>query len=110
MMHCIGWLFEASKDQLQRRGGYFDLLGLDFMVDEDFKLHLLEVNSNPAIWFDSSATLQELVPRLIGNSLDAVLDANRPGENTGPLQHVPAPFALVVDESSNFVYKRASAS
>eukprot|EP00929_Paragymnodinium_shiwhaense_P058983 TRINITY_DN29527_c0_g1_i1.p1 TRINITY_DN29527_c0_g1~~TRINITY_DN29527_c0_g1_i1.p1 ORF type:complete len:689 (+),score=126.76 TRINITY_DN29527_c0_g1_i1:53-2068(+) len=105
MKRCIAWLFEASREQLQRRNGYFDLLGLDFMVDEDFKLYLLEVNSNPAIWFDSSAILQELVPRLIGHSLDVVLAANKPGMDRENLGDVPAAFSVVVDENSDFVYR-----
>ncbi len=32
-----------------RRENCFELFGLDFMIDEDFKVWLIEVNVNPAI-------------------------------------------------------------
>merc|ERR1712216_1080653 len=101
MKQAIVSIFDASKDLLQRRNGYFDLLGFDFMIDDDFGLHLLEVNSNPAMFFDSSPTLEEMVPRLIGTSLDMVFKAQRPGSETS-VPSFPAPFELVVDEAAGF--------
>merc|ERR1719473_2340828 len=106
MKQAIVSIFDASKDLLQRRNGYFDLLGLDFMIDEDFGLHLLEVNSNPAMFFDSSPTLEEMVPRLIGTTLDLVFDVQRPGSED-KLPSAPAPFELIVDEARGFRYGKA---
>lgn len=103
MKRVMAHLFRASLQSLERRRGYFDLLGFDFMFDESFGLHLLEVNSNPAMFFYSSPTLEELVPRLLGSSIDLVLAAQRPDAGTVT---APAPFELVVDEASDFCYGR----
>lgn len=106
MRRAMGWIFEASRGLLERRRGFFDLLGADFLLDDDLGLHLLEVNSNPALFFDSSPTLEELVPSLIGASLELVLESQRPGkEHVVP--PVPAPFLIVADESSGFVYGKS---
>eukprot|EP00927_Polykrikos_kofoidii_P053939 TRINITY_DN48453_c0_g1_i1.p1 TRINITY_DN48453_c0_g1~~TRINITY_DN48453_c0_g1_i1.p1 ORF type:complete len:688 (-),score=130.94 TRINITY_DN48453_c0_g1_i1:94-2157(-) len=105
MKQAITWLFEASKDLLQRRRGFFDLLGLDFLVDEDFGLHLLEVNSNPAIWFDSSPILQKLVPQLVSGTLDIALAAQRPEGGADAALEALLPlgdFEVVVDEGAGF--------
>merc|ERR1711920_496721 len=96
-------VFGAAQFGLERRRGFFDLWGVDFMIDCEFKLHLLEVNSSPAMFFDSSPTLHELVPRLIGNALDLVFEAQRPGhEYVVPSER--GRFELVIDETSGYVY------
>merc|ERR1712070_874804 len=77
MKQALVTVFEASKGLLERRSGFFDLLGVDFMLDDKLGLHLLEMNSNPAIWFDSSATLHKLVPELVATTLDLVLQAQK---------------------------------
>lgn len=101
MKRSLGAIYDAAGQHLARRSGYFDLLGLDFLLDEDLNVLLLEVNSNPAMWLDSSATLAELVPRLLGTTLDTVLAAQNPdGVPPAP----PAPFELVVDEAAGFRY------
>lgn len=38
MKKCFVYLYEASKGSLQRKPGFFDLLGADFMLDEDMKV------------------------------------------------------------------------
>lgn len=40
---------QAAVPKLQRKHGYFDLLGFDFMVTSENKLVLLEINTNPAL-------------------------------------------------------------
>mmetsp|Transcript_55578 Transcript_55578/g.88173 ORF Transcript_55578/g.88173 Transcript_55578/m.88173 type:complete len:668 (-) Transcript_55578:107-2110(-) len=95
-------IYEASKGTLERRRGYFDLLGVDFMLDDSYKLYLLEVNSNPAMFFDSSPTLQELVPRLIGDALDLVLAAQHPDKSMAIPQ---SSFELLVDEATSTFFQ-----
>lgn len=102
MKKIAAHLFRASKHLLERRRGYFDLLGLDFLVDEEGALHLLEANSNPAMFFDSSPTLEELVPRLLGTAIDVVLASQKP--ECAPAVVPPAPYELLVDEASGFCY------
>eukprot|EP00933_Yihiella_yeosuensis_P034171 TRINITY_DN27694_c0_g1_i1.p1 TRINITY_DN27694_c0_g1~~TRINITY_DN27694_c0_g1_i1.p1 ORF type:complete len:674 (-),score=137.73 TRINITY_DN27694_c0_g1_i1:79-2100(-) len=105
MKKVIGHLYRASVGSLQRKAGYFDLLGLDFMLDESLNLHLLEVNSNPAMFFDSSPVLEELVPRLLGSAVDLVLEAQRPEiMATSQVPTAPSPYELVVDENSDFCF------
>jgi len=42
-------VLKAAVPKLSRKHGYFDLYGLDFMITNDNKLVLLEVNTNPAL-------------------------------------------------------------
>jgi len=110
MKRSLATIFEASKDLLERRDGYFDMWGVDFMLDDEFGLHLLEVNSNPAMFFDSSQTLHELVPDLIATTLDLMLEAQKPCGSEQGSQNAPASVAtppsleLLVDEASGFIY------
>jgi D-alanine-D-alanine ligase-like ATP-grasp enzyme len=52
-------VFLAAKNQLDRRVGFFDLLGFDIMLDDNMKLWLIEVNVNPAL-FTNCAVLQSV--------------------------------------------------
>ncbi|XP_058497822.1 protein polyglycylase TTLL10 isoform X3 [Solea solea] len=49
MQRIMTQCFLAVKSKLDCRLGFFDLIGCDFMVDEDFKVWLLEMNCNPAL-------------------------------------------------------------
>ena len=46
----------------------FELFGMDYMIDEDFKVYLIEVNTNPCLELSST-----LLARLIPNMIDDVL-------------------------------------
>nr|XP_015822474.2 protein polyglycylase TTLL10 isoform X1 [Nothobranchius furzeri] len=69
MIQC----FQAAKSKLSNRLGFFDLFGCDFIIDEDFKVWLLEVNCNPALHTDCKV-LQEVIPSTVQETLDLSLE------------------------------------
>ncbi|NXY49677.1 TTL10 polyglycylase, partial [Ceuthmochares aereus] len=64
MLQC----FLAAKHKLACKLGYFDLIGCDFLIDENFKVWLLEMNSNPALHTNCKA-LREVIPAVVYESL-----------------------------------------
>ncbi|XP_039364968.1 inactive polyglycylase TTLL10 [Mauremys reevesii] len=69
MMQC----FLAVKSKLECKLGYFDLIGCDFLIDEDFKVWLLEMNANPAL-HTNCAVLQDVIPTVVNGTLDLALE------------------------------------
>ena len=51
----------------------FELLGYDFMIDDQFRPFLIEVNSNPCLEL-CSPLLAELIPNLINNVITLCVD------------------------------------
>ncbi|XP_027421064.1 inactive polyglycylase TTLL10 isoform X1 [Bos indicus x Bos taurus] len=64
MAHC----FLAVKAKLECKLGYFDLIGCDFLIDENFKVWLLEMNSNPAL-HTNCEVLKEVIPGVVMETL-----------------------------------------
>jgi hypothetical protein len=55
-----------KKINSEERRFCMEIFGYDFILDEDFYLWLIEVNTNPCIE-ESSPILEEILPRMIGN-------------------------------------------
>uniref|UniRef100_A0A8D0VDA6 Tubulin--tyrosine ligase-like protein 10 n=1 Tax=Sus scrofa TaxID=9823 RepID=A0A8D0VDA6_PIG len=72
MAHC----FLAVKSKLECKLGYFDLIGCDFLIDENFKVWLLEMNSNPAL-HTNCQVLKEVIPGVVMETLDLALETFR---------------------------------
>ena len=49
--------------------GTYELLGCDIIVDENCKPYLLEVNTNPALFTDTT-TQKQIIPSLVQKTLD----------------------------------------
>ena len=58
--------YNGTKDK-----NHFKLLGYDFLLDENFKVHLLEVNSRPSLLMKDINDLK-LKPQLIADTLNIV--------------------------------------
>ncbi|XP_029395806.1 inactive polyglycylase TTLL10 isoform X3 [Mus pahari] len=69
MSHC----FLAVKSKLECKLGYFDLIGCDFLIDENFKVWLLEMNANPAL-HTNCEVLKAVIPGVVMETLDLALE------------------------------------
>ena len=56
-----------------KRINTFEVFGLDFMFDEEFKPYLIEVNTNPCLEL-SSPLLARLIPTMLENAFRIVAD------------------------------------
>lgn len=70
------------------RENNFELFGVDFMIDEDFKVWLLEFNTNPCLEL-CCPLLEQLIPRMLDNALTIALDPLIPMPNTNAKQYFP---------------------
>jgi tubulin---tyrosine ligase len=56
-----------------KRENTFEIMGYDFMIDEDFKIYLIEINTNP--WLDQwCPLLSRLIPSMLENAFLIGLD------------------------------------
>jgi len=67
---------KSVEDKVSTRGRCCELLGFDFMVDEDLKVWLLEVNTSPAMDYSTSVT-QKLVKQVLNDTICVFID-NQP--------------------------------
>jgi hypothetical protein len=67
--------FNAAKTQLNpsKRNNCFELFGYDFLIDEDFRTWLLEVNSNAYIGVPNNY-IKKLLPEMLDDMFSIVLD------------------------------------
>jgi len=53
MKRILVLTFAAAKNKLMKKKGTYELLGCDFLVSNDLKPYLLEINTNPAMFTDT---------------------------------------------------------
>lgn len=63
----------SRKMDPQRRNCSFEIYGYDFMIDEDLKPWLIEVNTNPCLEL-SSPYLARLIPAMLENAIKIAVD------------------------------------
>ena len=56
-----------------RRKNCFELFGFDFLVDEDFRVWLIEINTNPFLGTPNK-DMVKLVPEMVNDMCKIVLD------------------------------------
>lgn len=65
----------AVKNQLNpnKRKHCFELFGYDFLIDEDFRIWLIEVNTNPYFGIPNEY-ITDLLPKMIDDMTKIVVD------------------------------------
>ena len=71
--------FNASKGQLNpnKRKNCFEFLGYDFLIDEDFRLWVIEVNTNPYFGVPN-VFIADLLPKMMDDLIELVVDPTYP--------------------------------
>ena len=65
----------AKKIDPNRVQNCFEVFGYDFMLDENFKPYLIEVNTNPSLEYKSGTSLLAyMIPELLDTSFRIALD------------------------------------
>jgi tubulin--tyrosine ligase like protein 10 len=106
-------VLQASSSKFLKTHGYFDLLGCDFMITEENKLILLEINTNPAMSLDNRV-LENLLPNVIDSTLELVLQVQGPDvelfEQVQLSDPLPGQFQLIYDEGRQWMFPTTSSS
>ena len=87
---------KSVKGKLLMQKHTFELLGYDFIFDEDLNTILIEVNTNPCLE-ESNALLKALLPRMIDDLLNVVMDplfGPNAGDGTKHLEKYKSCFKL----------------
>lgn len=61
----IAFLAVKHKINMNDRKNCFEIFGFDFMIDAEYNVWLIEVNTNPSI-DESNEYLSMIIPRMIG--------------------------------------------
>ncbi|XP_054031667.1 inactive polyglycylase TTLL10 [Dryobates pubescens] len=108
MKQIVLQCFLAAQHKLARSLGYFDLIGCDFLVDEHFKVWLLEMNSNPAL-HTNCRVLRDIIPAVVHECLDLVLEVfmkRLKGQNLLPLETLRH-FVLLYHEDAEALSQKS---
>ena len=71
----ISLTMRSGKDKINKNGRshQFEIFGYDFMLDRDFNVFLIEINTNPGLEI-SSPWIQIVVPRMLDDALRLTVD------------------------------------
>ena len=71
--------YRAGKDKLNPSGrqNHYELMGFDFMLDEDGRVWLIEVNNGPYLGLPNKES-EELIQTMLDQTLNLVLDPHFP--------------------------------
>jgi hypothetical protein len=67
------FLSVRHKMNPNKRKNCFELFGFDFLIDEEFRIWLLEINTNPFLGTPNKDMIV-LVPRMINEMIEIVVD------------------------------------
>eukprot|EP00826_Nyctotherus_ovalis_P045450 TRINITY_DN5036_c0_g1_i27.p1 TRINITY_DN5036_c0_g1~~TRINITY_DN5036_c0_g1_i27.p1 ORF type:complete len:387 (+),score=98.58 TRINITY_DN5036_c0_g1_i27:377-1537(+) len=96
----------AVKSELNpnKRKNCFELLGYDFLIDEDFRVWLIEVNTNPYLGVPNNF-IKGLLPKMINDLLEIVLDpCIKPANPLPPRGIFPASYSVEIENQFELLY------
>ncbi|CAM4857528.1 unnamed protein product [Rotaria socialis] len=102
MQTIIRQVIRASKSKLERIAGHFGLFGCDFLLDENFRLWLLEVNDNPGVGWGNTQVNITTKP-LFEETLNIVFECfekHSNGQSLLPIQCLKN-YQLIYDENND---------
>lgn len=65
-------VYASARERIERKKGFFELLGCDIIVSDLLEPYLLEVNTNPALFLDTTVQ-KEVIPPVLNSTLDIAL-------------------------------------
>jgi len=100
--------FRSVEYKLERKSGYFDLFGFDFMIDDNMKIWLIEINVNPAL-FTNCEPLRQVLPGIVEETVKISVEAfeNKCSKKKiHPLESMKT-FEVLYDEERRISYERS---
>jgi hypothetical protein len=98
------FLCAKSKLNPNKRKNVYELFGFDFLIDEDFRVWLIEVNTNPYLGCPNDE-MAILVPQMINEMCTLVVDPKCPP--AVPPEIEDKRFELIFSEQQNVNQRRS---
>ena len=92
-----------KKLNLEGRQFCFELFGYDFIIDEAFKVWLIEINTNPCLE-ESSKLLRTILPRMIDDALKLTVDQIFPRKKGEYIDESPYKVSNYADNENMWEY------
>jgi hypothetical protein len=89
----------------RKRKCSFELLGFDFLIDEDFRVWLIEVNINPYLGIPNKF-IEGLLPKMLNDLFELVLDFHFKPVNGLPKREIKNQFELLYSSKQKVNQRR----
>ncbi|KRX03994.1 P-loop containing nucleoside triphosphate hydrolase [Pseudocohnilembus persalinus] len=95
------YIIAGAQRTLTNKKGYFQVLGFDFMLDENLKVYLIEINKSPS--WQILNEKQQFKKEMLHSFIDLVMDLfeNEQNANLDKYKNHPS-FDLIVNEYENY--------
>ncbi|EGR34471.1 tubulin tyrosine ligase-like member 10, putative [Ichthyophthirius multifiliis] len=69
MFEIFAYIFEASKDQMKKKQGHFQIFGTDIMLDDNLNVYFIENNGFPGITYDDNKIYHYPIETAVNNTI-----------------------------------------
>lgn len=101
ILHC----FNSVRNRLGSKLGYFDLIGCDFLISDDFSVSLLEMTSGPAL-HTNCKVLKDVIPSLVNEFLGISLECFEKAKSNEKMLPLKSKSECVLLYNNDFYEKR----